>query len=77
MFILKQTKSLKTSLTSEDDCWLDRILDLKNTNWKNLLHAEYVGNLRLISRKSQPAIICSELPIKTLEQGMKYVQSYQ
>ena len=29
----------------------------------------------IISHETQPAITCSKLPSKTLEQGLKYVQS--
>ena len=35
------------------------------------------GGLYIHSPQSQPAVTCSKLTTETLEQGVKYIQSYQ
>ena len=36
-----------------------------------------LDDAKILLTQSQPAITCSKLTIETLEQGVKYVQSWQ
>ena len=41
------------------------------------MYNEFTSCVQELFNSTQPAITCSKLIIETLEQGVKYVQSYQ
>ena len=50
-------------------------LGLRRNFWKNSKRLKLSTESTSSLQQTQPAITCSKLTIKTLEQGMKYVQS--
>ena len=73
--ILQNLKCQLCDMVIYFQCWVLRpILSAQNQPKQNFW--DFLGLFDSVQIASQPAITCSKLTIETLEQGVKYVQSY-